>query len=246
MPFPIAAALAAGASITGGVLQNRANRKAQDRAFQQNREFFNERFDKEASYNHPVQQMARMKEAGLNPSLMYKTGSGASGSTSAPSSQGKIAERYEMGQLAAQSAQVANIIAQTAKTKKETTLLGENIQGKQISNEIANLDRAMKQIDQGQYSEEAKARLNSALSRAKSAETESQSRQEQLDAYVNVYKQAAANGMDLKSTPLQIITQGLMNGFFKTQQEVKDFLQSVGATPEQMGIKNHSLLGGQY
>ena len=227
-------------------LNARANEKAQERAFNQNREFWNERFDKEASYNQPVQQMARMKEAGLNPALMYKTGSGASGSTSGPSSQGKIAERYDLGNLAQQSAQVANIIADTAKKKKETTLLGTNIEGKEISNEIANLDKAMKQIDQGQYSEEAKARLNSALSKAKSAETESQSRQEQLDAYINVYKQAAANGMDLKSSPLQIITQGLMNGFFRTQQEVKDFLQSIGATPEQMGITNSALLGGQY
>ena len=228
MPFPIAAALAAGASITGGVLQNRANRKAQDRAFNQNREFFNERFDKEASYNHPVQQMARMKEAGLNPSLMYKTGSGASGSTSAPSSQGKIAERYEMGQLAAQSAQVANIIAQTAKTKVETNLLGKNIEGKDISNKTAEVTLAMKQVEESTYSDANKAKVDRLLAEADIAITKANSDSEKLNAWRSVYKDAAAQGMDLTQGPLKIMLQGTVNKYFETSAQVKQFLIELG------------------
>jgi len=65
MPIPVAigAALAAGGVNLGTTIwQNRANRLAQDRAFEQNRLFWQERFDKEAKYSSPVQQMARLKE----------------------------------------------------------------------------------------------------------------------------------------------------------------------------------------
>ena len=60
------------AAITGGsmILQNRLNKRAQDRAFEQNKQFWQERFDTEAKYNSPVEQKARMQAAGLNPALM--------------------------------------------------------------------------------------------------------------------------------------------------------------------------------
>ena len=122
MPIPIAigaAALGAGASLAGGIIQNRANRRAQDRAFEQNKQFWQERFDKEAQYNSPLQQKARMQAAGLNPALMYKIGAGGGGNVSSPSAQGKIAERYELGQLALQSAQVAKILEDTKRVKAE-------------------------------------------------------------------------------------------------------------------------------
>jgi len=42
MPIPIAigaAAIGGAASLAGGIIQNRANRRAQDRAFEQNKQF---------------------------------------------------------------------------------------------------------------------------------------------------------------------------------------------------------------
>jgi hypothetical protein len=227
-PFPTGTAISAGAGIIGGLINARANRRAQDRAFNQNRQFWREKFNTEASYNHPAQQMARMKEAGLNPALMYKTGSGASGSTSSPSSQGKVAERYDLGQLAAQSAQVANIVANTAKTKVETTLLGANVTGKQTSNRTAEITEAMKTIELSSYSDKVKAEVDKALANADEAITNANSSREKLDAWRTVYKTAAANGMDLTQGPMKIMLQGTVNKFFKTTEEIKNFLLSLG------------------
>jgi hypothetical protein len=88
--------------------QGYMDRRAQERAFEQNKQFWFERFEKEAQYNSPVQQKARMQAAGLNPALMYKGGQ-TGGSVSGGSAQGKIAERYQMTELAKMSAEVGRI-----------------------------------------------------------------------------------------------------------------------------------------
>ena len=63
--------LNAGSSLIGNLFK----RKEQRRADRQNIEFWN----MQNLYNHPMNQMARLKEAGLNPNLIY--GSGVSGAT---------------------------------------------------------------------------------------------------------------------------------------------------------------------
>ena len=96
--------------VGSAIMQNRANKRAQDRAFAQNKEFWHEQFDKQAQYNHPVEQKARLMKAGLNPALMYGgSGTTAAGQVKAPSGQGKIAEKYQMSELAMMSAQVAKL-----------------------------------------------------------------------------------------------------------------------------------------
>lgn len=54
----------------GAIGQNRRNRKAQRRAHKYNKKMF----DYMNAYNTPVKQMERLKEAGLNPALMYGQG----------------------------------------------------------------------------------------------------------------------------------------------------------------------------
>lgn len=72
-----------GAQLAGQIIQvgaqNYSNRRAQKRG----QEFAVEMYDKANAYNHPVQQMARLKEAGLNPALMYGK-SGGTGQATAP------------------------------------------------------------------------------------------------------------------------------------------------------------------
>ena len=58
-------------------LQRRANKKA----FERSKEFYWEQWNANNEYNHPVQQRARLKEAGLNPALMYNTSGGTGTST---------------------------------------------------------------------------------------------------------------------------------------------------------------------
>jgi predicted GNAT family acetyltransferase len=153
--------LLASAALTGGsmILGNVLNKRAQDRAFEQNKQFWQERFDTEAKYNSPVEQKARMQAAGLNPALMYKSGAGGGGNVSSPSAQGKIAERYELGQLALQSAQVAKIKEDTEKVKVEKDFISSKTEGQGTSNKIAIQDLAIKEIDKSNASEKQKLQL---------------------------------------------------------------------------------------
>ena len=64
------AGLKAGAAIGGGILQYSQNKKLADRQYKQQLDMWN----KMNEYNAPVQQMARFKEAGLNPNLIYGQG----------------------------------------------------------------------------------------------------------------------------------------------------------------------------
>lgn len=77
MPFPFLAAASAGSSLLGGLLQSNSSKKQHKR----NVELWREN----NAYNHPSAQMARLREAGLNPNLVYGSGvSGVTGQSSSP------------------------------------------------------------------------------------------------------------------------------------------------------------------
>lgn len=59
---------------------NQANRELAELAYQQNVE----QWERENAYNHPSQQMLRLKEAGLNPNLVYGNGSAVQTSAHSP------------------------------------------------------------------------------------------------------------------------------------------------------------------
>ena len=100
MPIPaaIGGALIGGASnILGGIFGNKARRKAQNKAFDQTKQMF----DYQNAYNTPANQVKRLKDAGLNPALMY--GQGTTGnSIDYPKMQ--AAQQESVGVNAAQSA----------------------------------------------------------------------------------------------------------------------------------------------
>ena len=75
MPFPVAAAIAAGASLGSSLISNAGAKRRQNLANKQNVEFWN----MQNAYNTPKQQMARLKDAGLNPNLIYGSGSANTG-----------------------------------------------------------------------------------------------------------------------------------------------------------------------
>ena len=70
MPFPVAAAIGAGASLIGGAFGNRSRKKEGARQRKWNEDMWN----KQNAYNTPAMQMERLKKAGLNPALMYGQG----------------------------------------------------------------------------------------------------------------------------------------------------------------------------
>lgn len=66
MPFPLAAALGAASTILPPVMTSITNA--------QNRKYALKDWNRQNAYNHPTQQMQRLKEAGLNPNLVYGNG----------------------------------------------------------------------------------------------------------------------------------------------------------------------------
>lgn len=67
------ALISAGTNIASSVISNIGNRKAQKRAQRYNVENWN----RQNLYNHPQQQMDRLRQAGLNPNLVYGQGGGS-------------------------------------------------------------------------------------------------------------------------------------------------------------------------
>ena len=101
-------------------------------------EFSREMWIKTNDYNTPLNQIARLKAAGLNPALLYgNTTSGLASSVGQSGSSG-VASNYKSQafaqqaalqlQMARQSAEIKNIEANTEKTKSETT--GQNNENK--------------------------------------------------------------------------------------------------------------------
>lgn len=73
--------------VAGGIMNyysqketNKANRELAELAYQQNVE----QWERENAYNHPAQQMSRLREAGLNPNLVYGNGSAVQTSAHSP------------------------------------------------------------------------------------------------------------------------------------------------------------------
>lgn len=68
-------------NVTGGFFSDQSGRSQQDDANRMAMQAWNLAND----YNHPIQQMERLKAAGLNPLLVYGSGSVSGNTTSAPS-----------------------------------------------------------------------------------------------------------------------------------------------------------------
>lgn len=128
MGFPLlAAGIGAAGSLLGNIFGNTGARRRQDRANKQNIKFWN----MQNAYNSPTSQMERLREAGLNPNLIY--GQGAKGATGqseriAPSKapEFKISNPLQnitqFADVNVKKAQVDNLKAQTTNAEQETIL----------------------------------------------------------------------------------------------------------------------------
>jgi len=229
--MPIPAMLLAAAGTAGSmVLQNRLNKRAQDRAFEQNKQFWHERFDKEAQYNSPVEQAARLQAAGLNPALMYKSGAGGGGNVTGPSSQGKVAERYELGQLALQSAQVAKIQEDTAKVKAEKLYIESKTEGQGTTNEILLEELTMKAIDAEYKEEKTRNEVETIVQNALKAKALAKTADQEQQILENVYLEASKKGIDLRKAPLNVLLQGLFQGGTEVKNKLNEILQDFGGS----------------
>lgn len=133
MPVPIPLIVAGtqvASQLGSNIASNVGNKKAQKRAFAHNVDMWN----RANEYNDPSAQMARLKGAGLNPNLVYGTGS-VSGNTSTQTPKYQAEEvRYDVNAQQAmqtlgeyqntqlQKAQVDNVAANTENVKARTII----------------------------------------------------------------------------------------------------------------------------
>lgn len=125
--------IAAGAQAIGGLMQRKSEKKAattqyqrtkelQDRAHEQQKEMWN--------YTNYPNQVKMMKEAGLNPALMYGQGGGG-GTTAGSGNMGSVSQEQvsNVGANAAQAAmmlaQIENVKADTKVKEKEAAIKGQ-------------------------------------------------------------------------------------------------------------------------
>lgn len=138
--------------------------KQAENAYQRQLEFWN----KTNEYNTPANQRARLEAAGLNPALMYGSGSGSntagymSGATQGSKAGGSAYNpRISLGEAvnaAMQVAQIRNIDADTQKKKAETAytdvstssetirqdLLSSQVIGQDLANGLSDFDLSLK------------------------------------------------------------------------------------------------------
>lgn len=124
-----------------GSLFNRSNADYSNSLAQQNARYW-------ANYNSPIQQMQRLKEAGLNPNLIYGNGSAvatADGNSSAPNVQGVGFDFRTPAQMALLKAQKNTQIkqndlldSQIQKTDADKALVQAQTRGQELQNIITS------------------------------------------------------------------------------------------------------------
>lgn len=166
MPLPAlaGAAIAAGASLlgTGGQIyaagkMNRKTREWNEKMYAQQRADALADWNTQNAYNSPEQQMQRLKEAGLNPNLVYGTGAdttaGPVRSTESKSWSPNVPDMSGIGQAAAgglqayhditlQQEQVKNMQAQRQNMELDSVMKGVEIAGKQVNNARSGVELA--------------------------------------------------------------------------------------------------------
>ena len=144
---PISAGIAVGGSLINGLSQgrqNRLNRQFQREENQKARDYNTLMWEKNNAYNDPTQQMARLKNAGINPHLAYSDG-GVSNTSSSPASsnassmpEGRAPQLDVNAMLNARlvGEQINNIKADTMKKEAEARNIGTDTEGKTLANGI--------------------------------------------------------------------------------------------------------------
>lgn len=114
---------AAGVTALSGV----ANSASTGKMNKKNRKFSEKMWNKQNEYNHPVAQMARLKEAGLNPHLVYgQSSGGTAGNADAPKVPEGQAPKIGSGFADAVTSYVANRRAEQEIENMKSTIESQN------------------------------------------------------------------------------------------------------------------------
>lgn len=162
VPWMAAAAVADSAfGLVGQGIANKANRQAQSRD-----QLYNEKmWAKQNAYNHPTAQMSRLKEAGLNPHLIYGTSPSSAVGTAG---ELKAAQRNPMESVTKGLTPFSNFMsfknlqAQTNNVKANTEVAEQEALNKALAGEGMTYDNAIKKINAGVHPDLTKSQLQAA------------------------------------------------------------------------------------
>lgn len=173
----VPALIAGGAALAGGVMSlfggkksndtnlkiARENNKAQMELAQYQADRNLELWNMNNEYNTPEAQMERYKEAGLNPNLIYGSGSASAGNSSSPAKgyDAPTLQRAEVQNYMPQAAQIfMNGVQQAVniqKTQAETDAVRQNIMNLQEDNKLKQLQQIYFEYRNAKTEDEAKA-----------------------------------------------------------------------------------------
>lgn len=145
-----AALVSGGFSALNGILGNIFAKKANQTQFDQTVKLWNMNNE----YNKPINQIARLKEAGLNPNLMYNNSSSAVGNSTAPAAPS--APNYQSP---------LNRVAEELGTITQLKLQQKELEGKKLDNEqkATNIQTSLIQNDLMRQEYEQKNAMNPLL-----------------------------------------------------------------------------------
>jgi hypothetical protein len=160
MPIPLPVIIGAGAAlagITGGILGNRSRKKEAERA----RAYDLNMFDRVNAYNDPKSQMERLRNAGLNPNLVYGGSSGQTAGTasSLPGAKPPDIQNIDPSSQMMQYINLKNTEAQTDNLRTQNGVLTADkiLKTAQASTELS------KQTDLSASAEYKKQQIQNAL-----------------------------------------------------------------------------------
>lgn len=166
MPLPIAAIIAAGSTLAGQGINamsqssmNKKTRKWNEKMYQTQRADALSDYQMQNQYNHPSSQMARLREAGLNPNLVYGNGADAQGGTvrqSSVESWNPKAPELDLGAAAGagistyyqtqmQQATIDNLRVQNTVLEQEKLLKAAQTLGILATKDATQFDTGLKQ-----------------------------------------------------------------------------------------------------
>lgn len=174
------AAIGAAANLWAVNETNEANERLQHQQNQHNLEMW--RLNNE--YNSPVQQMERLKRAGLNPDMMYSQGQGnAVGNSSSPAQTQSPFPHMPQSFDPKLSAEISNLMADTYKKKMEG--IGQDKQNEIV--EKTGLQQAMANL---QYTQ---ASIDNMVQHTSNLHTEQDKLKEEIENYKKAREQMDAS-----------------------------------------------------
>lgn len=257
MAIPVAAItalVAAGVGIYSAISGDSKDKKARNAAFVQNlnseikqREMYEKEkadtkaaWDSQNAYNHPSQQMTRLRQAGLNPHLVYGRGADATAGSITPTSH----KTYDPKALQYQHTDMSGIQsaistyqdtrlkqAQTDNVSASTSLMAQESLLKQ-----ANTAKTIQETSRGKFDlEQAQALKDDVITAAKL-----QNEKTRADTSFTVnqdQRNELKNTSDLKMTAEKILTEKVARA--KTEDERKMLQEQLAALKQSESIKQY-------